>query len=89
VLACSRPEAAGKVFNVGNPRSVITVAELAKLVRRLAESDSEIDYQPHNEVDVELRVPDIARARDVLGFEPKVDLDEGLRRTIDWYREHS
>lgn len=85
-LACLRDEAAGKVFNVGNPRSVVTVAELAKLVVRLAESSSEITYVPTTEVDVELRVPNITRARELLGFEPKVDLEEGLLHTLKWFR---
>jgi nucleoside-diphosphate-sugar epimerase len=85
-LACTHDAAVGKVFNVGNPRSVVTVSELAKLVVRLAESNSAIEYVPTTEVDVELRVPDISRARALLGFEPNVDLDEGLLRSLDWYR---
>lgn len=85
-LVCLRDAAAGKVFNVGNPRSVVTVSELAKLVKRLARSDSPIEYVPSQEVDVELRVPNISRARSVLGFEPKVDLDAGLLATIEWFR---
>jgi nucleoside-diphosphate-sugar epimerase len=86
-LSCLREGAVGQVFNIGNPRSVITVRELARLVARLAESDAPIEHVPSDEVDVELRIPDISRARRLLGFEPKVDLDEGLLRTIDWYRE--
>ena len=38
--------------------------------------------------DVELRIPDVEKARRLLGFEPKVDLEEGLKQTVDWYREH-
>jgi UDP-glucose 4-epimerase len=89
-LSCLRDNAVGQVFNIGNPRSVITVRELARLVARLADSDVPIEYVPSDEVDVELRIPDISRARQLLGFEPKVDLDEGLLRTIEWYRtEHA
>lgn len=88
-LVCTRPEAVGRVFNVGNPRSVLTVAELAKTVVRLAESESIIRYAPATEVDVELRVPNISRARSQLGFEPKVDLDDGLLRTLTWYRQQA
>lgn len=88
-LVCTRDEAIGKVFNVGNPRSVVTVAELAKLVVRLAESASPIENVPTTEVDVELRVPNIERARTLLGFEPKVDLDEGLLLTLDWFRRQA
>jgi nucleoside-diphosphate-sugar epimerase len=86
-LCCLRDQAVGQVFNVGNPRSVVTVAELAKLVVRLAESDSAIEFVPNPEVDVELRVPDISRARELLGFEPKVDLEEGIARTLTAFRE--
>jgi nucleoside-diphosphate-sugar epimerase len=86
-LVCRKDAAVGKVFNVGNPRSVVTVSELAKLVVRLANSASEVRYVPTNEVDVELRVPDITRARELLGFEPKIDLDDGLLQTIAWFRE--
>lgn len=81
-LCCLRDRAVGQVFNVGNPRSVVTVAELAKLVIRLAESESTIEFVPNPEVDVELRIPDISRAREMLGFEPKVDLEEGIGRTL-------
>jgi nucleoside-diphosphate-sugar epimerase len=86
-LCCLRDAAVGHVFNVGNPRSVVTIAELAKLVIRLAESDSPIEFVPKLEVDVELRVPDISRARELLGFEPKVDLEEGIERTIGAFRQ--
>ncbi|MCA1587113.1 MAG: NAD-dependent epimerase/dehydratase family protein [Chloroflexi bacterium] len=85
-LVCLHDAAVGKVFNVGNPRSVVTVSELAKLVRRLAESDSPIEFVPTTEIDVELRIPNITRARTLLGFEPKIDLDDGLCRTIEWFR---
>jgi UDP-glucose 4-epimerase len=86
-LVCTRGTAVGKVFNIGNPRSVVTVSELAKLVVRLAGSTSEIRYVPTTEVDVELRVPDISRARTLLGFEPKVDLEDGLLETLAWLRD--
>lgn len=81
-LCCLHESAVGHVFNIGNPRSVVTVHELAKLVVRLAGSDSPIEFVPNTDVDVDLRVPDISRARSVLGFEPRVDLDEGIALTI-------
>ncbi|MBA3476738.1 MAG: NAD(P)-dependent oxidoreductase, partial [Actinobacteria bacterium] len=43
-------------------------------------------FQPLHYADVELRIPNVEKAREVLGFEAKVDLDEGLERTIAWYR---
>ncbi|HUK95809.1 MAG TPA: NAD-dependent epimerase/dehydratase family protein [Gaiellaceae bacterium] len=80
-------EAVGQVFNIGNPRSVVTVFDLAARIRRLAGSESEIVFRPLHYTDVEMRIPNVDKARKLLGWEPKVDLDEGLARTIGWYRE--
>src|ERR671936_440655 len=80
-------EAVGQVFNVGNPRSVVTVFDLASRIRRLAGSESEIVFRPLHYTDVEMRIPNVDKARKLLGWEPRVDLDEGLARTIAWYRE--
>ena len=49
--------------------------------------DVEIIFQPLHYADVELRIPNVEKAREVLGFAAKVDLDEGLEKTIAWYRE--
>lgn len=83
------PEAVGEVFNIGNPRSVITVYQLAKLIIKLADSRSEIEFDPREYADIELRIPDIRKAVDRLGFSPKFDLEEGLEQTIQWYRGRS
>jgi nucleoside-diphosphate-sugar epimerase len=82
-----RGEALGEVFNIGNPRSVVTVFDLASRIRRLAGSESEIVFRPLHYTDVEMRIPNVDKARKLLGWEPRVDLDEGLARTIAWYRE--
>jgi nucleoside-diphosphate-sugar epimerase len=87
MLVLERPEAVGQVFNVGNPRSVVTVYDLAVRIRRLMEADVDITHRPLHYTDVEMRIPNIDKARKLLGWEPKVDLDEGLARTIAWYRE--
>ena len=85
LLALERPEAIGRTYNIGNPRTALTVHNLARLVVRVAGSSSEIEHVSWPYPDVELRIPDIARAREDLGFDPKVDLEEGLARTVDWY----
>ena len=54
---------------------------------RLSGSASVLKFVDWPYTDVELRIPNIAKARTVLGFEPKVDLEEGLLRTIEWYRQ--
>jgi dTDP-glucose 4,6-dehydratase len=71
--------------NIGNPCEV-SMTELALLVRDLVGSDSPLEYVPRPEDDPTVRRPDISLARAVLGWEPKVDLADGLRRTIDWFR---
>ena len=86
LLCLEHPGAAGHTFNVGNPRSTVTIYELAQRIRRLAGSGGDIVFQPLHYTDIELRIPNVEKAREVLGFEAKVDLDEGLARTIAWYR---
>jgi nucleoside-diphosphate-sugar epimerase len=87
VLAClERPEAVGQAFNIGNPRSAVTIFDLAQRIKRLTGSDGDIVFQPLHYADVELRIPNVKKAREVLGWEPAMELDEGLERTIAWYR---
>ena len=86
LLCLERPEAVGQTFNVGNPRSTVTIYDLAQRVRRLTGAQSEIVFRPLHYTDIELRIPNVEKAREILGFEAKVDLDDGLARTIAWYR---
>jgi dTDP-glucose 4,6-dehydratase len=71
--------------NLGNPQEM-TLLELAKRIIRLTRSGSPVVFQPLPVDDPKIRQPDITRARTLLGWEPRVDVDEGLRRTIDWFR---
>jgi dTDP-glucose 4,6-dehydratase len=72
--------------NIGNPRE-LTILEFAQLILRLTGSESQIEYRPLPEDDPKTRQPDITRAREVLGWAPRVPVEEGLMRTIAWYRE--
>ena len=72
-------------INIGNPVEM-TILEFARLILRLTGSRSEIVYRPLPQDDPRTRQPDISRAREVLGWEPRVPVEEGLRKTIDWYR---
>jgi dTDP-glucose 4,6-dehydratase len=76
--------------NLGNPREM-TVLEFAKVVQRLTGGRSEIQFiSPKDERtkdDPNIRQPDITRARAVLGWEPVVSLEDGLRQTIDYFRD--
>ena len=88
VMRClERPEAVGQSFNVGNARSAVTIFDLAQRIKRLTGCPGEIVFQPIHYVDVELRIPNVEKARALLGWEPQVELDDGLARTIAWYRE--
>jgi nucleoside-diphosphate-sugar epimerase len=64
----------------------VTIYQLAEQIIRLASSGSPLVLQPIDRTDVELRIPNIDKAKKLLGFEPRVNLEEGLLRTIYWYR---
>ncbi len=87
LLALERPEAVGHTFNVGNPRSTVTIFDLALRIKRLTGCPGELVFQPLHYSDVELRIPNVEKARELLGWEPSVELDEGLARTVAWYGE--
>ena len=90
VRAMFSARAVGEIFNIGNTKPV-TIQSLAERVWRLAGTGEpkihRVSYQAFGRYeDVRARVPEIGKAREVLGFEPRVGLEEGLRRTIDWQR---
>ena len=87
LLAMTHPRAVGETFNIGNQRAVVTIYGLANTVVRVLGSKSPITFTVKDYVDIELRVPAVAKAKELLGFEAKVDLDEGIRRTAAYYRE--
>ncbi len=72
--------------NVGNPHEM-TILEFARAVQRLVGSSVDIVQRPLPEDDPKVRQPDITRAKELLGWEPKVGFDEGMRLTIPWFRE--
>jgi UDP-glucuronate decarboxylase len=80
----SAPDDITGPINIGNPVE-ITVRELADRIIRLTGSSSKIEYRPLPVDDPTQRCPDISRARNLLGWEPKVDVDVGLKRTIDFF----
>jgi UDP-glucose 4-epimerase len=81
--------AVGHSFNIGNPRSTVTIYNLAREIVRLAASSSKIEHVVWNHPDVELRVPNVGKAKELLDWSAKVDLEEGLLRTISWYRSRA
>jgi dTDP-glucose 4,6-dehydratase len=71
--------------NLGNPREM-TILEFAEAIRKLTGAGAEIRYQPLPQDDPRRRQPDITRAKELLGWEPEVPLDEGLTVTLDYFR---
>jgi dTDP-glucose 4,6-dehydratase len=72
--------------NIGNPHEM-TIEEIARTIIRMTESTSQLVYKPLPTDDPKVRQPDITRARTLLGWEPKVHLEEGLSRTIEYFRK--
>ncbi len=92
LLAASLPQAEGRAFNIGNGRET-SVLELAQMVRETIGAQVEITHIPYGQAygpqfeETRRRVPDTTRSRDLLGFEAKVSLEDGLQRTVDWFRK--
>ncbi len=92
VLAATLPQAKGLAFNIGSDHET-SILELAHLIIQLTDSSSRVRNVSYEEAfgpgfeETRRRVPDVRRAADVLGFEAQVQLEEGLQRTIDWFRQ--
>ena len=86
LLAMTSRAAVGESFNIGNQRAVVTIYGLANTVVRVLGSKSTIRFARKDYVDVELRIPSVRKAADLLGFEAKVDLEEGILRAAEHYR---
>ena len=93
VALMSEPRAIGEVFNIGSTYE-ISITDLAERVVRLTDSRSPIHFIPYDEAyeagfeDMPRRVPDITKIRELLGFHPKVELDDIIRSVIDYMRQH-
>lgn len=85
MLALRSPDAIGHSINIGNARAVTTILGLAETVCRVLKSESAISHRPPLSADIELRIPSVDKAEKLLGFKAKVDLEEGIRRTAEWF----
>jgi dTDP-glucose 4,6-dehydratase len=72
--------------NLGNPEEM-SILEFASVVNEITANSAGVVHEPLPEDDPQVRKPDISRAREVLGWEPEVSLEDGLRRTISWFHE--
>ena len=86
LLACEAPNASGKVFNIGTGTRV-TLNQTLALLANLTGNTLETKYEPPRDGDIRDSQADIKQARDILNYEPFVSFEEGLRRTVEWYRE--
>jgi UDP-glucose 4-epimerase len=88
LIACQAPAAkvAGQVFNVATGRR-ITLNETFKLLQRLTSYSGEPQYGPERSGDIKHSLAKISKAEAALGYKVKVDFEDGLRRTVDWYRK--
>lgn len=80
------PKAIGHSFNLGNARAVITILGLAQTVCRVLGSKSDVVFVPALSADIAIRIPSVQKAEEILDFRAKVDLDEGIARTAEWFR---
>lgn len=86
LLIMNHPKAIGESFNIGNQKEIITTYRLATIIVRIVNSRSPIVFSAKKYADIELRVPITKKAHELLGFEAKIDIEEGIRRTADYYR---
>jgi len=84
-LMMEKEAATGEIINIGNPNE-ISILEVARLVKQLSHSTSRITFHPLPLDDPKVRRPVIDKARQLLAWEPEVNLEEGLSRTIAAYR---
>src|SRR5262249_47401474 len=83
--AAEAPEVSGNVYNVGTGRSV-TVLELVAALNRILGTNLDPVFGPNRTGDVKFSRADVSRTRQDLGYEPAVSFEDGLRRTVEWYR---
>ena len=88
LLACTAPasQAAGQIFNVATGRRV-TLNETFKLLQTLTSYTGQPRFGPDRGGDIKHSLADISKAEALLGYKPKIDFEEGLRRTVEWYRK--
>ena len=86
LLAMTHPNAIGESLNIGNARAVVTIYGLAQTIVRVLGSQSTISFTRKDYADVELRVPSVAKSKKLLGFEAKIDLEEGIRKTAEYFK---
>lgn len=85
LLSMTDPRAVGESFNIGNRQSIETILRLAHTVRRVLNSKSEITFTKRDFADVEIRIPSIIKAENLLDWEATIDLETGISKTAEYY----
>ena len=80
------PAAAGKAFNIGNTSQPVTTRQLAETAIKVF-GKGDIEFAEREHAPIMYRSPDLTRAREILGYEPQMNLEEGLKKTIEWFQE--
>ncbi len=84
----ARPNAVGEDFNIGNPQNTLTILQLAEHVIQATGRAVPIEFEESPFPDIEIRVPSLEKARQILGYQPNYDLRRGLKVTTEWYRKN-
>jgi len=88
IMCIEDPKAIGESFNLGNSRAITTILGLAKEVIRILKSDSKIIFEAPLSADIAIRIPSVIKAKELLGFQAKVDLDDGIIQTARWIKDN-
>jgi nucleoside-diphosphate-sugar epimerase len=86
LLALTEKNARGEFINIGNPNE-ITILQLAKTIKKITNSSSEIVFKKLPEDDPRRRCPDITKAKKILGWEPVINLESGTIMSIEWFKK--
>ena len=86
LMCLEDPKAIGESFNLGNARAVITTLGLAETICRVLSSGSKIIFREQLSADIELRIPSVEKTQKLLGFKAKIDLEEGILKTADYFK---
>ncbi len=84
----SMPSAVGETFNIGNSRNTVTIYDLARRVIDLLDSPSKVRFEAIDFSDIDVRVPRLRKAEELLGYRPRIELDDAILNTAAWYKEH-
>ncbi len=84
-LLATSPKLAGEIINIGNQNEK-TILEIADIIKKLTQAQSEIVYKTIDQDDPKRRCPDITKAKKLLGWQPKIELEQGLKKTVEYFK---